>query len=186
MRRNGPTRPATARDALARWDDLTTRTFAFRDACSARVSPPAIIDAASSTLALLRTSTVIRLEGGELWAWEGLHKESGSCRQLHPCVELPAGPALAVPRSSSARCATPNGATISTPNGGLAFRQRLPLGSGLDIIGPASDGHFGAIIKTFREWKLGAGTDWLAISLAAGQASRGICVVRRQPRSLGP
>ena len=31
------------------------------------------------------------------------------------------------------------------PNGGLTFRQRLPLGSGFDIIGPCADGHFGAI-----------------------------------------
>ena len=47
------------------------------------------------------------------------------------------------------------------PTGGLTFRQKLPLGSGFDIIGPCADGHFGAIIKTYRDWKLSGDTDWL-------------------------
>ena len=41
--------------------------------------PAEIKDAATSTLALLRTATVIRLEGGEVWAWEGQHTQDGSC-----------------------------------------------------------------------------------------------------------
>ena len=41
--------------------------------------PPEVIDASTATLALLRTATVIRLEGGELWGWEGQHKNDGSC-----------------------------------------------------------------------------------------------------------
>jgi len=47
------------------------------------------------------------------------------------------------------------------PNGGLTFRQRLPLGSGFDIIGPCADGHFGAIIKAYREWKNSGDNEWL-------------------------
>ena len=48
-------------------------------ACSARRLPAEIKDAATATLALLRTATVIRLEGGEIWAWEGQHTQDGSC-----------------------------------------------------------------------------------------------------------
>jgi non-lysosomal glucosylceramidase len=43
----------------------------------------------------------------------------------------------------------------------LTFRQRLPLGSGFDIIGPCADGHFGAIIKAYREWKNLGDDTWL-------------------------
>ncbi|WDR01933.1 GH116 family glycosyl hydrolase [Devosia algicola] len=47
------------------------------------------------------------------------------------------------------------------PSGGLTFRQKLPLGSGFDVIGPCADGHFGAIIKTYRDWKLSGDNAWL-------------------------
>ena len=54
-------------------------TLAFRDGLFGSTLPPEVIDAASATLALLRTATVIRLEGGEIWAWEGQHIQDGSC-----------------------------------------------------------------------------------------------------------
>lgn len=47
------------------------------------------------------------------------------------------------------------------PSDGLTFRQKLPLGSGFDSIGPCADGHFGAIIKAFRDLRLSGATDWL-------------------------
>ena len=48
------------------------------------------------------------------------------------------------------------------PNGGLTFRQRLPLGSAFDVIGPCADGHFGATIKAYREWRNSGDDAWLA------------------------
>jgi uncharacterized protein (DUF608 family) len=152
---------ASAAEAFARWDDLTTKTFTFRDAIFGSTMPASIKDAATATLALLRTATVIRLEGGELWAWEGQHRLDGSCEgscthvwnyqqalsHLFPAIE----------RTMRDTEWTYN----QQPNGGLTFRQRLPLGSGLDIIGPCADGHFGAIIKTFRDWRMSGDTDWL-------------------------
>jgi uncharacterized protein (DUF608 family) len=152
---------ASARDAMQRWDALAGATRAFRDGLFGSTAPAEIKDAASATLALLRTSTVLRLEGGELWAWEGLHTQDGSCEgscthvwnyqqalaHLFPTLE----------RSLRETELTYN----QQPNGGLTFRQKLPLGSGLDIIGPCADGHFGAVIKTYRDWKLSGDTDWL-------------------------
>ncbi|MGN6103063.1 MAG: GH116 family glycosyl-hydrolase, partial [Devosia sp.] len=139
---------ASARDALTRWDSLAGRTLAFRDSFFNSSLPAEIKDAASSTLALLRTATCIRLEGGEFWAWEGQHRLDGSCEgscthvwnyqqalsHLFPAVE----------RTLRETEWTYN----QLPNGGLTFRQKLPLGSGFDIIGPCADGHFGAFIKT--------------------------------------
>lgn len=152
---------ASAAEAFARWDDLATRTLAFRDAIFGSSLPASVTDAATATLALLRTATVIRLEGGELWAWEGQHRLDGSCEgtcthvwnyqqalsHLFPMIERTL-------RDTEWRY-------NQQPNGGLTFRQKLPLGSGLDIIGPCADGHFGAIIKTCRDWRLSGDTEWL-------------------------
>ncbi len=152
---------ATATDALARWDSLKAETIAFRDGLFDSTLPAEVKDAASATLALLRTATVIRLEHGELWAWEGQHTNDGSCEgscthvwnyqqalsHLFPGIE----------RTLRETEFTYN----MLPSGGLTFRQKLPLGSGFDIIGPCADGHFGAIIKTYRDWKLCGHTDWL-------------------------
>jgi len=152
---------ASAAEAFARWDDLSDRTYAFRDGIFGSSIPASIKDAATATLALLRTATVIRLEGGELWAWEGQHRLDGSCEgscthvwnyqqalsHLFPAIER--------------TLRDTEWEYNQQPNGGLTFRQKLPLGSGLDIIGPCADGHFGAIIKTCRDWRLSGDTAWL-------------------------
>jgi hypothetical protein len=152
---------ASARDAFARWSDLAGKTLQFRDTLFGSSMPAPLIDAASATLALLRTATVIRLEHGEIWAWEGQHRLDGSCEgscthvwnyqqalsHLFPALE----------RSLRETEWTYN----QLPSGGLTFRQKLPLGAGFDIIGPCADGHFGAIIKTYREWRLSGDLAWL-------------------------
>lgn len=156
-----PDSAASAAEALRRWDDLQSRTFAFRHGLFGSTLPAEIKDAASATLALLRTATVIRLENGALWGWEGQHRNDGSCEgscthvwnyqqalaHLFPALE----------RSLRETEFTYN----MLPGGGLTFRQKLPLGSGFDIIGPCADGHFGAIVKTCRDWKLSGDTAWL-------------------------
>ena len=152
---------ASASDALKRWDSLAAATLAFRDGLFDTTLPAEVKDAASATLALLRTATCIRLENGELWAWEGQHTNDGSCEgscthvwnyqqalsHLFPAIE----------RTLRETEFTYN----QLPTGGLTFRQKLPLGSSFDIIGPCADGHFGAIIKMFRDWKLSGDTEWL-------------------------
>jgi non-lysosomal glucosylceramidase len=152
---------ASAREALTRWDALTSATAAFRDGLFGTSMPAEVKDAASATLALLRTATCIRLENGELWAWEGQHTQDGSCEgtcthvwnyqqavsHLFPAIERTL-------RETEFRY-------NQLPTGGLTFRQKLPLGAGFDIIGPCADGHFGAIVKTYRDWKLCGDTEWL-------------------------
>lgn len=152
---------ASARDALTRWPQLAGETVAFRDALFGSTLPSEIADAASSTLALLRTATVIRLEHGELWAWEGQHTSDGSCEGS--CTHVwNYQQALAHLFPAIERTLRETEFTYNMlPTGGLTFRQKLPLGSGFDIIGPCADGHFGAIIKSFRDWRLSGDTEWL-------------------------
>jgi len=152
---------ASARDALLRWDGLAAATMRFRDSIFGATMPAEITDAATATLALLRTATVIRLEGGEIWAWEGQHTQDGSCEGscTHVWNYQQALPHLfpALERTLRETEFTYN----LLPTGGLTFRQKLPLGSGFDVIGPCADGHFGAIVKTCRDWKLSGDTKWL-------------------------
>jgi uncharacterized protein (DUF608 family) len=148
-------------DAFERWENLAPQTFAFRDALFGSSLPAEIVDAVNGTLGILRSATVIRLENGEIWGWEGQHINEGSCEgscthvwnyqqtfaNLFPQLE----------RTLRETELTYN----QLPNGGLTFRQRLPLGSGFDVIGPCADGHFGAIIKTYRDWKNSGDDAWL-------------------------
>lgn len=152
---------ATGIDALQRWNDLESRTLAFRDAMFESSLPAEIIDAVSGTLGVLRSATVIRLEDGALWGWEGQHEHEGSCEGscTHVWNYQQALPWLfpALERTLRETEFRHN----QLPNGGLTFRQRLPLGSGFDVIGPCADGHFGAIIKAYREWKNLGDDAWL-------------------------
>ncbi len=104
---------------------------------------------------------MIRLEGGEIWAWEGQHTQDGSCEGTctHVWNYQQALPHLfpALERTLRETEFTYN----MLPTGGLTFRQKLPLGAGFDVIGPCADGHFGAVIKTYRDWKLSGDTEWL-------------------------
>jgi non-lysosomal glucosylceramidase len=152
---------ASGTEAFQRWESLEAQTVSFRDALFTSSLPVEIIDAVGGTLGILRSATVIRLEGGELWGWEGQHINEGSCEGS--CTHVwNYQQTLANLFPSLERTLRETEFTYNQlPNGGLTFRQRLPLGSGFDIIGPCADGHFGAIIKTYREWKNYGDDAWL-------------------------
>jgi uncharacterized protein (DUF608 family) len=152
---------ASGAEALKRWDELEAATSAFRDSLFASSLPSEIIDAVSSTLGVLRSATVIRLEGGELWGWEGQHIGEGSCEGSCTHVwNYQQALAWLFPALERTLRET-EFAYNQLPNGGLTFRQRLPLGSGFDVIGPCADGHFGATIKAYREWRNCGDDAWL-------------------------
>jgi uncharacterized protein (DUF608 family) len=152
---------ASGADAFKRWETLQAQTFAFRDSLFDSSLPLEIIDAVSGTLGILRSATLIRLEGGEIWGWEGQHIHEGSCEGSCTHVwnyqQALANLFPALERTLRETEFTYN----QLPGGGLTFRQRLPLGSGFDIIGPCADGHFGAIVKAYREWKSLGDVAWL-------------------------
>ncbi len=148
-------------EALQRWDALEAQTVTFRDSIFCSSLPPEIIDAVNGTLGILRSATLIRLEGGQVWGWEGQHPREGSCEGTCTHVwnyqQALANLFPALERTLRETEFTYN----QLPSGGLTFRQRLPLGSGFDIIGPCADGHFGAIVKAYREWKNLGDDAWL-------------------------
>ncbi len=148
-------------EAFNRWEVLKEETMIFRDSLFGSSLPLEIIDAINGTLGILRSATLIRLEGGEIWGWEGQHIQEGSCEGSCTHVwnyqQALANLFPALERTLRETEFTYN----QLPSGGLTFRQRLPLGSGFDIIGPCADGHCGAIIKACREWKNLGNDTWL-------------------------
>ena len=54
-------------------------TVKFRDSLHTSTLEPVIIEAVSSTLSVLKSPTVFRLEDGTFYGWEGVHEKAGSC-----------------------------------------------------------------------------------------------------------
>jgi non-lysosomal glucosylceramidase len=152
---------AVLAEAFARWDELRAPTFAFRDTLFGTTLPSDIVDAVQGTMSILRTATTIRLDNGEFWAWEGQFTNEGSCEGscTHVWNYQQTLPYLFPALERSLRD-TDYGYN-QLPNGGLTFRQIVPLGSGLFPLNPCADGQFGSIVKTYRDWKISGDTEWL-------------------------
>ena len=77
-------------------------TRRFKDALFASDLPPAALDAVSANISLLKSPTVLRLEDGTFYGWEGCHPDQRLLRRLlHPRLELCAGAALPLPRAGT-------------------------------------------------------------------------------------
>ena len=106
-----PDSAASAGYCLREWERLQGATLAFRDALYASSVPPAVLDAAAATLSVLNSSSVLRLEDGTFYGFEGVRVDQGCCEgKLHSRVELRLCDAVPVPRP-----------------GALDARRRLPL-----------------------------------------------------------
>ena len=149
-----------SRQAAEELPKLEARTRAFAQAMEASTLPPAVLDAASSTLSTLRTNTGFRTADGEFHAFEGCGDHEGCCHgscthvwnyeqataQLFPTL------AHSLRESEFLR--------NTDTNGLMGFRSYLPDGKQIWQMA-AADGQMGCIIKLYRDWKLSGDTDWL-------------------------
>ncbi len=74
-----PDSAASARYALENWPRLYAETLRFKDTLFASDLPPAAIDAVSANISILKSPTVLRLEDGTFYGWEGCHPTAGCC-----------------------------------------------------------------------------------------------------------
>ena len=65
--------------ALENYDSLYNRTMKFKKTLHESTLPKEVIDAASSNLSVLKSPTVLRLEDGSLYGWEGVAEQMGLC-----------------------------------------------------------------------------------------------------------
>lgn len=156
-----PDAQAAAAEALTEWDRLYGETERFRQALFASDLPPAALDAVSGNLAILKSPTVLRLEDGTFYGWEGVHPDAGCCEGscTHVWNYQQTLPFLfpALERSMRTADYTYN----LRDDGGMPFRIQLPLGVGMWNFRPCADGQFGGVLKTYRDWKICGDDAWL-------------------------
>jgi uncharacterized protein (DUF608 family) len=152
---------AVAREALARYDELYLATRLFHDALFSCTLPRAALDAVTANLSLLKSPTVLRLQDGSFYGWEGCMAKTGSCEGscTHVWNYAYALPLLfpELERSMRELDYTYN----LRPDGGMPFRLQLPLGSPYWDFRPCADGQLGGIMKVYRDWKICGDTQWL-------------------------
>lgn len=150
------------RYALGNWDSLNRYTMDFKDVLFSSTLPSEVIDAIQGNIAILKSSTCLRLENGEFYGWEGTNEDQGSCEGscTHVWNYAYALPFLFPSLERSMRELHYKYNLMD--NGGLRFRLMLPLGSKQWGFRPCVDGQMGDIIKVYRDWKICGDHEWLA------------------------
>ncbi len=144
------------------WQELWERTVEFRDALAASDLPTPVLDAVSANLSVLKSPTVTRLQDGTLYGFEGCHVDAGSCEGTctHVWNYQLAVPFL-FPHLARSMLDAEFEYNQNSETGGLGFRLALPLAIGANVDRPCADGHFGAVLRVFREWRLSGDDAWL-------------------------
>ena len=147
--------------ALRRWDDLYSRTLEYKNALFGSTLDPDVIDAAASTLSVIKTATVFRLENGEFYGWEGQLQNHGSCEGTcqHVYNYAYALCFLFPELERSIRDLEFDHCTFES--GETTFRIKLPITIPQEPSIPCLDGQMGCVIKTYREWKISGDDEWL-------------------------
>jgi len=144
------------------WNRLAGATKAFQANLLDMTMPTPVLDAVSANLSILKTATVLRLEDGTFYGWEGCHPNAGSCEGscTHVWNYQQALPFLFPDLERSMREADFTFNQVPQ-TGGMAFRLSLPLGIGTANDRPCVDGQFGNVLKAYRDWKLTGDKAWL-------------------------
>jgi uncharacterized protein (DUF608 family) len=152
---------ASAQYALENWDRLYAETQRFKGALFASDLPAAALDAVSANISILKSPTVLRLEDGTFYGWEGCHPSAGCCEGscTHVWNYAQALPFLFPKLERSMREADYQ--YNLRPDGGMPFRLQLSIGAGQWNFRPCADGQFGGVMKTYRDWKICGDTEWL-------------------------
>lgn len=147
---------------MQEWNRLFAETKLFKDSLFTSQIPDAALDAVSANISILKSPTVLRLEDGTFYGWEGCHPDEGCCEGscTHVWNYAQALPFLFPHLERTLR--ESDYAHNLRPDGGMPFRLQLPLGSGYWRFRPCVDGQMGGVIKAYRDWKICGDTQWLA------------------------
>ena len=147
--------------SLDNYTDLYKKTAAFRDAMFSSTLDEAVKDAAASALSVLKSPTVMRLENGEFYGFEGVMEQAGSCEGTctHVWSYAYALCFLFPDLERSLREVEFRYDTDVT--GRMNFRTKLPLGRKEPRRPQCLDGQMLTVLKTYREWKICGDDGWL-------------------------
>jgi uncharacterized protein (DUF608 family) len=164
---------------------LRARTVAFKEALFSSALPAHVLDAVSANLAILKSPTVLRLENGDLWGWEGCFPDGGCCHGscTHVWNYAQAFPHL-YPRLESTLRESELCRSMDE-NGHVTFRSALPEGQVKHDFHAASDGQLGGIMKVFRDWQISGSLDWLKKMYPLAKRSLDYCIRTWDPDHRG-
>lgn len=147
--------------SLNNWDMLYKRTNKFCKSLHSSTVDKAIIDAVSSTMSVLKSPTVLRLEDGTFYGFEGTHQTAGSCEGTCTHVWSYAY-ALCFLFPELERSIRDTELKYNMDeNGKMQFRSKLPLERGRGSFHPCVDGQMANLVKIYRDWKISGNTEWL-------------------------
>lgn len=152
---------AVTQYCYANWGELLDKTNAFREALYHSTLPTAALDAAGSNLAVLKSSTCLRLENGDFWAFEGVNATTGSCEGTcdHVWGYQYALPFLFPQLEKQVICNDYKYNMQKT--GEMKFRTMVPLGAKAWDFRACVDGQMGNILRVYRLFKLTGDKLWL-------------------------
>jgi non-lysosomal glucosylceramidase len=137
----------------ARLPELEASTRAFHRALFGGTLPAEVVDAVSSNLTVIRSTTCFRLADGRFAAWEGSFDASGSCEGT--CTHVwgyAQGLAFLFPELE--RSARQTEFLLETrEDGRMNFRTYRIFDAPAWDFEPAVDGQLGTIVRLYREWR---------------------------------
>ncbi len=140
---------------------LEKSTRDFHEALFSSTLPEEVLDAVSSNITVIRSSTCFRIEEGTFLSYEGSHNTKGSCEGT--CTHVwNYAQTLAYLFPELERTARRVEFNLETDEvGNMAFRTLQIFGKPKFSVHPAADGQLGTIVRLYREWILSGDTDFL-------------------------
>ena len=141
---------------------LYAETKKFHDALFASTLPAHVLDAVSSQISTIRTTTCLRLTDGTFYGFEGCHDTAGCCEGscTHVWNYAQALPYLFPDLQRSMSEA--HFKYSMSKDGYIQFRMPLPPGTKAKAgFVPAADGQMGLVMQVYREWLIGNDEAWL-------------------------
>ena len=147
--------------SLENWNDFYESTLMFKNAIHGSTLPKTVIDAASANLSVLKSPTVLRLEDGSFYGWEGVHEMEGSCEGTCQHVWNYAYALCFLFPELERSIRNLEFKYNTNEKGKMGFRIQLPIGRNMTEFRACVDGQMGSIIKCYREWKISGDNQWL-------------------------
>ncbi|MBQ6829579.1 MAG: hypothetical protein IJO59_00485 [Clostridia bacterium] len=147
--------------SLRHRNTLYRRSMQFSRALHGTTLDKTVIEAVASTLSVLKSSAVLRLENGAFYGWEGTHELEGSCEGT--CTHVWSyvySLCFLFPELERSLRDTEFAHDVDA-HGKQYFRTALPLGRGVVEAPPCVDGQMATVIKIYRDWKLTGDSAWL-------------------------
>ena len=142
-------------------DFLESTTRTFHHALFSSSLPDFVIDAVSSQASILKTNTVMRINDGKFFGFEGLTDDRGCCPMNCTHVWNYAQTAAFLFPSLERSARETDFLHNTSDNGYMVFRTLIPLGDYWWQFKACADGQMGAIVRAYREWKISGDNEWL-------------------------